>query len=189
MNFQMPKVLIAGGGELLDRMFQPTSSHGPRDDPQAVPDEVARWTVEATGSRQVAFMPQAYTTLQETEMRTGPFSPRRARSDTKVKRSRTDAKIPSCVVFTHQPTRFQPLAPRRAEAPRRRVCKMSKNTRLSAITMPYYHVLVGMQAQIYRWFNGRCTRSASGPTDGYARNIPFLRWKRPNLQFDLHFIS
>ncbi len=28
LNFQMPKVLIAGGGELLDRMFQPTSRTG-----------------------------------------------------------------------------------------------------------------------------------------------------------------
>jgi hypothetical protein len=54
----------------------------------------------------------------------------------------------------------QPPAPCRAEAPRRRVCKISKNTRQSANTIPHYHIVVGMQAQIYKWPNGQ--RGGSG---------------------------
>ncbi len=51
-------------------MFQPTSRTG-REEPASGSDEVARWTVEATGLKTSCIHgPQAYTTLQETEMRT-----------------------------------------------------------------------------------------------------------------------
>jgi hypothetical protein len=100
-----------------------------------------------------------------------PFSPR---SDTKLKRSRTDARIRTCVVFTHQPTRFQPLA-FFLQFPA--LCKMSKNTRPSAITTPYYHTVVGMQVRILRWSDGERGGSARWrPSDVYPLSFPFLRY-------------